>query len=240
MTHLQQQDAQLDCNEPHVIVLVTLAGNEYRMPANFARYEDLSQLEDDVVSFLPTVADVEVFGCEVDLLMPDTKLSLRDPIHSTQNRFQVIVRPCIEEGHSVWQFQNRNREGYPKAVRVPINDRKEVPDRAFYSAPMLRHVEVAQGITQIGSAAWQHGKAVISCRLLNCRPLSSVSKMGLFKDAMRSVKSQPQDVSSLVGESLQNAVRSVGQFGQGSHQCIVSRGANHAICLRELPGTHVS
>ena len=155
MTHLQQQDAQLDCNEPHVIVLVTLAGNEYRMPANFARYEDLSQLEDDVVSFLPTVADVEVFGCEVDLLMPDTKLSLRDPIHSTQNRFQVIVRPCIEEGHSVWQFQNRNREGYPKAVRVPINDRKEVPDRAFYSAPMLRHVEVAQGITQIGSAAWQ-------------------------------------------------------------------------------------
>ena len=83
MTHLQQQAAQLDCPEPHIIVLVTLAGNEYHMPANFAHYEDLSQLEDDVVGFLPTVADVEVFGCEVDLLMPDTKLSLRDPIHST-------------------------------------------------------------------------------------------------------------------------------------------------------------
>ena len=83
MTHLQQHAVQLDCNEPPVIVLVTLAGNEYYMPANFAHYEDLSQLEDDVVGFLPTVADVEVFGCEVDLLMPDTKLSLRDPIHST-------------------------------------------------------------------------------------------------------------------------------------------------------------
>ena len=61
----------------------------------------------------------------------------------------------MEDGHSVWQFQNDNREGYPKAVRVPLNARKEVPDRAFYSAPMLRHVEVAQGISQIGAAAWQ-------------------------------------------------------------------------------------
>ena len=61
----------------------------------------------------------------------------------------------MEEGHSVWQFQDGNQEGYPKAVRVPTNAGKEAPDRAFYSAPMLRHVEVAQEITQIGSAAWQ-------------------------------------------------------------------------------------
>ena len=64
--------------------MVTLAGNEYRMPANLARYEDIDQLEDDVVNFLPTVADVEVFGCEVDLIMLDTKLPLQDPIHSTE------------------------------------------------------------------------------------------------------------------------------------------------------------
>ena len=37
----------------------------------------------------------------------------------------------------------------------------------------------------------QHGKAVNSCRLLSCRPLSSVSKMEPFKDAMRSDKLQP-------------------------------------------------
>ena len=109
MAHLQQQSEQLGCNEPHVIALITLAGNEYRVPANFVHYEDLSQLEDDVVGFLPTVSDVEVFGCEVDLVMPDTKMSLRDPIHSTlltQNRFQVIVRPCLEEGHSVLAVSN--------------------------------------------------------------------------------------------------------------------------------------
>ena len=99
--HHQQQAVQPDCNEPRDIVLATLAGNEYHMPANLAHYEDLSQLEDDVVSFLPTVSDIEVFGCEVDLIMPDTKLPLRDPIHSTlkkQNRLQVVVRPCMEEG----------------------------------------------------------------------------------------------------------------------------------------------
>ena len=123
------------------------------MPANL----DLSQLEEDIVSFI-IVFNLEVFGCELDLIVSDTQLPLQDPIHSTlkkHNRLQVVVRPCMEEGHTVWQFQDSEREGYPKAVRVPINAGKEVPDRAFYSAPMLRHVEVVLGITQIGAAAWQ-------------------------------------------------------------------------------------
>ena len=36
-----------------VITLVTLAGAEYYMPANLLHYEDLAQLEDDIVSFSP-------------------------------------------------------------------------------------------------------------------------------------------------------------------------------------------
>ena len=60
------------------------------------------------------------------------------------------------EGHSIWQFQEDDRESYPKAIRVPVNPRKEIADRAFYAAPMLRHVEVAAGIQHyIGFAAWQ-------------------------------------------------------------------------------------
>ena len=50
MSHSQQKAVPPVCVEPHTIVLATLAGNEYHL----ARYEDLSQLEDDVVSFLPT------------------------------------------------------------------------------------------------------------------------------------------------------------------------------------------
>ena len=48
-----------------VIILATLAGNEYHMPANLAHYEDLSQLEEDIVSFLPTVSDLEVLAANL-------------------------------------------------------------------------------------------------------------------------------------------------------------------------------
>ena len=92
-----------------VITLVTLAGTEYSMPANLTHYEDLTQLEDDIVSFLPTVSDIEVFGCEVDLLEPDTRLPLSEDFHTTllqQNKLQIIIRPCMEEGQ---QFQ----DGFP-------------------------------------------------------------------------------------------------------------------------------
>ena len=153
---------------------MTLAGNEFYMPANLTHYEDLAQLEDDIVSFLPTVSDIEVFGCEADLFEPDTQLPLSEDFHTAllqRNKLQIIIRPCMEEGHSVWQFQDSDREGYPKAVRVSINARKEVAHRAFYAMPMLRHVEVAAGMKHIGFAAWQ------SCQQLQIvkLPLSVVS-----------------------------------------------------------------
>ena len=161
-----------------VITLVTLAGTEYYTPANLTHYEDLAQLEDDIVSFLPTVSDIGVFGSEADLFEPDTQLPLSEDFHTAllqRNKLQIIIRPCMEEGHSVWQFQDSDREGYPKAVRVPINARKEVADRAFYAAPMLRHVEV---VKHIGFAAWQ------SCQQLQIvkLPLSVVSlEDGVFQ-----------------------------------------------------------
>ena len=86
MPDQQQQELPPHGQEPHaiiVIVLATLAGNEYHIPANLAHYEDLSQLKDDIVGFLPTVSDLEVFGCELDLIVSDTRLPLRDPIHFT-------------------------------------------------------------------------------------------------------------------------------------------------------------
>ena len=107
--------------------------------------------------------------------------------------------------HNIWQFQDDNRQGYPKAVRVPVNDMGEAPDRAFYSAPMLRHVEVAQGLTTIGVAAWQ------SCHQLQIVKLPpsvySVSKMGLSRGVTPSLKSLPLGVYNLVGELSLNAVR---------------------------------
>ena len=50
------------------IDLVTIAGTEYAMQTNLAQYEDVAELEDDILCFLPTVSDLDVFGCELDLL----------------------------------------------------------------------------------------------------------------------------------------------------------------------------
>ena len=69
-------------------------------------------------------------------------------------QLQIVVRPCMVDGHSIWQFQEDGKESYPKAVRVPANPR-EIADRAFYAAPSLRRVEVANGIQHVGIAAWQ-------------------------------------------------------------------------------------
>ena len=128
------------------------------MQTNITHYEDMMQLEDDILCFLPTVSDIDFFGCEVDLIDFTTQLPLPAAFHTAlmqQRKLQIVVRPCMVEGRSTWQFQEGDSENYPKAVRVPINPRREIADRAFYAAPMLRHVEIAEGIQHVGFAAWQ-------------------------------------------------------------------------------------
>ena len=138
--------------------LVTIAGTEYAMQTNLAQYEDLAELEDDILCFLPTVSDLDVFGCEFDLLDLHTQQPLPEAFRAVllqRPKLQIVVRPCMVDGHSIWQFQDDSRESYPKPIYVPANPCGEIADRAFYAAPVLRHVEVAMGIQHVGIAAWQ-------------------------------------------------------------------------------------
>ena len=138
--------------------LVTIAGTEYAMQADLSHYEDVAELEDDILCFLPTVSDLDVFGCELELLGLHTQQPLPEAFRTVllqRPQLQIVVRPCMVDGHSIWQFQEDGKESYPKAVRVPANPRGEIADRAFYAAPSLRHVEVATGIQHVGIAAWQ-------------------------------------------------------------------------------------
>ena len=139
--------------------LVTVAGTEYTMQANLAHYEDVAELEDDILCFLPAVSDLEVFGCELELLDLHEQQPLSEAFRTVllqRPQLQIVVRPCMVEGHSMWHFQTDGKEGYPKAVRVPANPRGEIADRAFHAAPSIRHVEVATGIQHnTGIAAWQ-------------------------------------------------------------------------------------
>ena len=150
--------------------LVTVAGTEYTMQANLSHYEDVAELEDDILCFLPTVSDLEVFGCELELLDLREQQPLSETFRTVllqRPQLQIVVRPCMVEGHSIWHFQADGKEGYPKAVHVPANPRGEIADRAFYAAPSIRHVEVAAGIQHIGIAAWQ------SCQQLQIVKLPS-------------------------------------------------------------------
>ena len=119
------------------------------MQANLSHYEDTAELEDDILCFLPTVSELDVFGCELELLNLQTQQPLPEAFRTEllhRPQLQIVVRPCMVDGHSIWQFQDDGKESYPKAVRVPANPRGEIADRAFYAAPSIRHVEVATGI----------------------------------------------------------------------------------------------
>ena len=119
------------------------------MQANLSHYEDVAELEDDILCFLPTVSDLDVFGCELELLDLHKQQPLSETFRTVllqRPQLQIVVRLCMVEGHSIWQFQADSKESYPKAVRVPANPRGEIADRAFYAAPSIRHVEVATGM----------------------------------------------------------------------------------------------
>ena len=91
MSHILKDTEQPNGATAGSLALVTLAGNEYSMPVDIEQYEYLEQLEDDVVNFLPSIVDVDVFGCEVDLIRLDTQQPLPDPIRDTlrkHNRFR--------------------------------------------------------------------------------------------------------------------------------------------------------
>ena len=104
--------------------LVTIAGTVYAMQTNLFHCEDVAELEDDILCFLPTVSDLEVFGCELELLDLHTQQPLPEAFRTVlqqRPQLQIVVRPCMVDGHSVWQFQDDGKESYPKAVRVPPN-----------------------------------------------------------------------------------------------------------------------
>ena len=185
--------------------LVTVAGTEYTMQANLTHYEDIAELEDDILCFLPTVSELDVFGCELELLNLQTQRPLPEAFRTEllhRPQLQIVVRPCMVDGHSIWQFQDDGKESYPKAVRVPANPRGEIADKAFHAAPSIRHVEVATGIQHIGIAAWQSCQQFQIVKL----PTSSVWRKGLSWGAMCCVRSLHQGVSTMDKGCLLSAV----------------------------------
>ena len=139
------------------LILTTLAGNEIPISMNIAQHDRLAELEDNKVDYA-TVTMSDVFGCEVDLVHPNTQEHLRDPIWNTlriNTSFDLVVRECMEVCQSKRQFQESEGQEYPKAVKVPSNISGVIPDSAFYSIFRLRHVLAEEGLHTVGALAWR-------------------------------------------------------------------------------------
>ena len=54
-------------------------------------YEDVAELEDDILCFLPTVSDLDVFGCELDLL----DLHTQQPLPEAETLHLAVPRKTV-------------------------------------------------------------------------------------------------------------------------------------------------
>ena len=100
--------------------LVTVAGTEYTTQANLSHYEDVAELEDDILCFLPTVSDLEVFGCELELLDLREQQPLSEAFRAVllqRPQLQIVVRPCRGAFHLA--FPGRRQRRLPQSSSCP-------------------------------------------------------------------------------------------------------------------------
>ena len=137
--------------------LVTIAGSVNAMQADLSHYEDVAELEDDILCFLPTVSNLDVFGCELELLSLHAATPARGISHCASATTATTI--CSLSLHGRWAFHlavpGRRQGQLPQSCSCSANPRRAITDRAFCAAPSLRHVEVATGIQHVGIAAWQ-------------------------------------------------------------------------------------
>ena len=97
--------------------LVTIAGTEYAMQADLSHYEDVAELEDDILCFLPTVSSLDVFGCELDLLDLHTQQPLPEAFRTMllqRPQLQIVVRPCMVDDIPSGSSRKTARKATPK------------------------------------------------------------------------------------------------------------------------------
>ena len=166
------------------LLLTTLSGATFKVTLSVAKFDRFTDLEDQVMDYLASVTDLQVFGCVIDFLHTATQTYLEDPIWDKlqQGReYTMVFRDC-----SVTLLEQEQLGGYPidqvpLAIHVPMNSEETVPEWAFAGVPRLRHVSVETGIRLIGAEAWQ------DCRQLRIVKLPA-TVVGIADNAFRDCK----------------------------------------------------
>ena len=141
------------------LLLTTLSGVTFQVSLSVAKFDRLTDSEDQVMDYLASVTDLPVFGCVIDFLPIWDKLQ--------QGReYTIVFRDCSVTLREQEQLGGYPIDQVPKAVHVPMNSEETVPEWAFAGVPRLRHVSVESGIRLMGQ---RRGKIAGNSASSNCR-----------------------------------------------------------------------
>ena len=141
------------------LMLTTLSGETFQVSVSIAKFDRFEDLEDQVMDYLVSVADLKVFGCFI-AFFTNCHTDLSGGPNLGQAGYTIVFRNCLP---SQEQLEDCPIHHIPLAVHVPMNSEGIVPEGAFAGVPRLRHVSVESGIRFIEAEAWQ-----------NCRQLRIV------------------------------------------------------------------
>ena len=110
--------------------LVTIAGTVYAMQTNLFHYEDVAELEDDILCFLPTVSDLEVFGCKLELL--------NQPLPEAFLFFPRVRTPCGHGAQVIVEGREEQTDGGERNEGPKTNPKPKTQARR----PKLHHLVV--------------------------------------------------------------------------------------------------
>ena len=79
------------------LLLTTLSGVTFKVSLSVAKFDRFTDLEDQVMDYLASVTDLQVFGCVIDFLHNTTQTYLEDPIWDKLQQggeYTIVFRDC--------------------------------------------------------------------------------------------------------------------------------------------------
>ena len=79
------------------LLLTTLSGVTFKVSLSIAKFDRFTDLEDQVMDYLASVTDLQVFGCVIDFLQTTTQTYLEDPIWDKlqqSKEYTIVFRNC--------------------------------------------------------------------------------------------------------------------------------------------------
>ena len=125
------------------LLLTTLSGVTFKVSLSVAKFDRFTDLEDQVMDYLASVTDLQVFGCVIDFLQTTTQTYLEDPIWDKLQQgkeYTIVFRNCSVALPEQEQLGGYSIDQVPLAVHVPMNPEEIVPEWAFAGVPRLRRV----------------------------------------------------------------------------------------------------